>query len=145
MTIKGNEACWDMLQRVFELAATHGGFDPSTLQAQFGSAVVEGNQNLQLEETVADREASPSPTRGGFAPAVSPEAGAPELPVEGSTLTGALVAGGVAPSSNEPLVLGTLTMPSKPCKVLLGNVIAPMVIVIVIVTETVISGGSPYL
>ena len=60
MTIKGNESCWDMLQRVFELAATHGGFDPSKLQAQFGSAVVDGNKGLQLEEPVAETDAEPS-------------------------------------------------------------------------------------
>ena len=50
MTIKGNESWWALLQRVFDLAAIHGGFDPSKLQAQFGSAVVDGNRNLQLEE-----------------------------------------------------------------------------------------------
>ena len=60
MTIKGNESCWDLLQRVFDLAAIHGGFDPSKLQAQFGSAVADGNRNLQLEETVAERDAEPS-------------------------------------------------------------------------------------
>ena len=60
MTIKGNESCWDLLQRVFEVAAVNGGFDPSKLQAQFGSAVVDGNRNLQLEETGAERDAEPS-------------------------------------------------------------------------------------
>ena len=60
MTIKGNETCWDLLQRVFDLAAIHGGFDPSKLQAQFESAVADGNKNLQLDETVAERDAEPS-------------------------------------------------------------------------------------
>ena len=63
MTIKGNETCWDLLQRVFDVAAVHGGFDPSKLQAQFGSAVADGNnvvKNLQLDETVAERDAEPS-------------------------------------------------------------------------------------
>ena len=95
MTIRGNEACWDMLQRVFELAATHGGFDPSTLQAQFGSAVVEGNKNLQLEETVAERQASANPSRGGIAPDAPPVAStsaAPDAPDPGAS------DGGVAPS-----------------------------------------------
>ena len=93
MTIKGNESCWDMLQRVFELAATHGGFDPSKLQAQFGSAVVEGNRGLQLEETDAERQASASPTRGGIAPDAPPQSAAPDAPDPG-----ALTDGGVAPS-----------------------------------------------
>ena len=60
LTIKGNESWWALLQRVFDLAAIHGGFDPSKLQAQFGSAVVDGNRNLQLEETVAENDAEPS-------------------------------------------------------------------------------------
>ena len=57
MTIKGNESCWGLLQRAFDLAATHGGFGPSRLQAQFGSAVVDANRDLQLEETVAEKDA----------------------------------------------------------------------------------------
>ena len=83
MTIKGNEPCWDMLQRVFELAATHGGFDPSTLQAQFGSAVVEGNKNLQMVEKAAERQADPDADGGA----------APDDP---------LPDGGVAPPPKEP-------------------------------------------
>ena len=60
LTIKGNESCWDMLARVFDVAATHGGFDPNRLQAQFDSAVSEGTKNLQMLEDQAEREAQPS-------------------------------------------------------------------------------------
>ena len=64
MTIKGNESCWDMLQRVFDLAATHGGFDPSTVQAQFGSAVQPPGgfdpRGLEMPEPAAETDVDAS-------------------------------------------------------------------------------------
>ena len=71
MTIKGNESCWDMLQRVFDLAATHGGFDPSTVQAQFGSAIVptggfdpRGLEMPEPAEQAAETDVEPEPAAG---------------------------------------------------------------------------------
>ena len=49
-----------MLQRVFELAYVHGGFDPNTMVAQFGNSVSQANAQLQLtEEAATVQEALP--------------------------------------------------------------------------------------
>ena len=53
----GNPKCWDVLHRVFDLAATHGGFDPSKLQAQFENSV-DTDKFEELEDAKRDAPAS---------------------------------------------------------------------------------------